>query len=44
MNAVVFYEQMVSKDEEVLARLFTIENWCLIDGNWMITREIEEAI
>jgi predicted DNA binding protein len=31
-NAVVFYEQLVTKNDEVLARLFTIENWQLIDG------------
>jgi hypothetical protein len=43
-NAVVFYEQLVVKKEEVLARLFTIENWQLIEANWMIVRETEEAI
>ena len=43
-NAVVFYEQLIIKNEDVLARLFTIENWQLIKGKWMIVREIEEAI
>jgi len=43
-NAVVFYEQLVVKNDEVLARLFTIENWKLIDGSWMIVRETEESI
>lgn len=43
-NAVVFYEQLVVKNEEVLARLFTIENWQLIGGDWMIVRETEEYI
>ncbi|MFB5089381.1 hypothetical protein PGC35_20965 [Psychrobacillus sp. PGGUH221] len=44
LNAVVFYEQLIVKDEEVLARLFTIENWRLINEKWMIVRETEEPI
>ncbi|MCJ8008948.1 hypothetical protein ACFFF5_21275 [Lederbergia wuyishanensis] len=43
-NAVVFYEQLIVKNESVLARLFTIENWKLINDKWMIVREIEEPI
>lgn len=43
-SAAVFYEQLIVKDEEILARLFTIENWQLINGKWMIIREIEEPI
>ncbi|WP_409271683.1 hypothetical protein V1499_19100 [Neobacillus sp. SCS-31] len=43
-NAAVFYEQLIVKNEEVLARLFTIENWQLINGKWMIIRETEEQI
>lgn len=43
-NAVVFYEQIVVKDENVVARLFTIENWKLINEKWMVIREIEESI
>jgi hypothetical protein len=43
-NAVVFYEQLIVRNEEVLARLFTIENWQLTNGKWMIVRETEEAI
>lgn len=43
-NAVVFYEQLIVKDEEVLARLFTIENWRLINEKWMIIRETDEQI
>jgi hypothetical protein len=43
-NAVVFYEQLIVKDENVLARLFTIENWRLLIGKWMVMREIEEVI
>ena len=43
-NAVVFYEQLIVKNEEVLARLFTTENWQLIQQKWMIVRETEEAV
>jgi hypothetical protein len=43
-NAVVFYEQLIVKNEEVLARLFTIENWSIINERWMIVRETEEHI
>ncbi len=43
-NAVVFYEQLIEKNENVLARLFTIENWQLIEGVWMLIRETEEPI
>jgi hypothetical protein len=43
-NAVVFYEQLIVKDEAVVARLFTIENWRFMNGKWMVIREIEEPI
>lgn len=43
-NAVVFYEQLIVKKEEVLARLFTIEYWQLSNDKWMIIRETEERI
>jgi hypothetical protein len=43
-NAVVFYEQLIVKGDEVFARLYTIENWTLMNGKWMIIREIEEPI
>ncbi len=43
-NAVVFFEQLIVKNEDVLARLFTIENWELINEKWMIVRETEEPI
>jgi hypothetical protein len=43
-NAVVFYEQLIVKNEVVLARLFTIENWQVTNEKWMIVRETEEAI
>jgi hypothetical protein len=41
-NAVVFYEQLVVKSGEVLARQFTIENWEIINKKWMTVRETEE--
>ncbi|MGP4108641.1 hypothetical protein [Virgibacillus sp. L01] len=43
-NAVVFYEQLIEKEERVLARLFTIENWQLTNGEWLLKRETEEPI
>jgi hypothetical protein len=43
-NAVVFYEQLIEKNDKVIARLFTIENWQLINGKWMLVRETEEPI
>lgn len=42
--AVVFYELLIEKDDKILARLFTIENWQLIDGQWLLVREIEEQV
>lgn len=42
--AVVFYELLIEKDTKILARLFTIENWQLIDGQWLLVREIEEQV
>ncbi|AZS15526.1 hypothetical protein [Paenibacillus lutimineralis] len=43
-NAVVFYELIIEKDEKIIARLFTIENWQLINRKWMLARETEERI
>lgn len=43
-NAVVFYEQLIVKNEEIFARLFTIENWEFINQKWVIVRETEESI
>ncbi len=43
-NAAVFYELLIEKDEKILARLFTIETWQLINGKWMLARETEEPI
>lgn len=43
-NVVVFYEQLIVKDENILARLFTIENWKFINKKWVVVRETEESI
>ena len=43
-NAVVFYEQLIEKDGKILSRLFTIENWQIINGEWSLIRETEEPI
>ncbi|SES64617.1 hypothetical protein SAMN05216389_101231 [Oceanobacillus limi] len=43
-SAVVFYEQVIEKNEHVLARLFTIESWELQAGKWVIVKEVEEPI
>lgn len=41
-EAVVFFEQIVGKEDQVYARLFTIETWRLMDGQWRCVREIVE--
>ncbi|GAA0492251.1 hypothetical protein GCM10008986_18150 [Salinibacillus aidingensis] len=43
-HAVVFYEQTLEKEGTILARLFTIENWQLISGEWLLVRETEEPV
>ncbi|MCG7344175.1 hypothetical protein MHZ92_08525 [Sporosarcina sp. ACRSL] len=43
-NAVVFYELLIEKENKIVARLFSIENWMFLDNKWMIVRETEEAI
>lgn len=43
-NAVVFYELLIEKEEKVLARFFTIENWQLMNDEWLLVREVEELI
>ncbi|MFB4168169.1 hypothetical protein [Virgibacillus sp. JSM 102003] len=43
-HAVVFYEQLIEREEKVLARLFTIENWQFTNGEWLLNRETEEPI
>lgn len=41
-EAVVFFEQIIEMNGNEVARLFTIENWRLVDGKWYIIREIVE--
>ncbi|KAA0547057.1 nuclear transport factor 2 family protein [Bacillus sp. BGMRC 2118] len=43
-TAVVFYEQVIEKNGYVVATLFTIEYWKLVDHKWKIIRETEEPI
>lgn len=43
-RAIVFYEQIIEKDQKIAAKLFTIENWEIQDGQWVLIREIEEPI
>lgn len=43
-NAVVFYELLIQKNEKTVARLFSMEIWQLIDGKWLIAREIEQPV
>lgn len=43
-NAVVFFEMVVEKNGEVLARLFTTEYWQRLQGIWLLARETEEQI
>jgi len=43
-HAAVFYEQILERNGNELARLFTIENWKRHDGKWRITREVQEHV
>ncbi|HET7578411.1 MAG TPA: DUF4440 domain-containing protein [Bacillales bacterium] len=43
-HAVVFYEQIIEKNNEEWARLFTIEDWRNRDGHWEMAREVQEPI
>lgn len=43
-QAIVFYEQVLTENDREKARLFTIENWETFDGEWLLTREVEEKI
>ncbi|ASN06773.1 hypothetical protein [Virgibacillus necropolis] len=42
--AIVFYEQVLTENDQEKARLFSIENWKTINGEWLLTREVEERI
>lgn len=41
-EAIVFYEQLLEKEGNVLVRLFTFEIWKYIEGKWKIIREVVE--
>lgn len=43
-HAAVFSELTVEKDDKVVAKFFTIENWQLVDDKWLLARETEEPI
>lgn len=43
-EAVVFFEQVVERESEVLARLFTIETYRRVSGRWRCLREIVEHV
>ncbi|HET7627996.1 MAG TPA: hypothetical protein VFK44_06355 [Bacillales bacterium] len=43
-EAVVFYEQIIEKDGEEKARLFTIESWKASGSDWILLREIVQPV
>ncbi|WP_245640076.1 hypothetical protein [Paenibacillus dakarensis] len=43
-NAAVFYDLSIEFNGNVVARLFTIENWQLINTKWLIASEIQQRI
>lgn len=43
-EAVIFFEQVIERDLQVLARLFTIETYRLTEGNWRCIREVVEHV
>lgn len=43
-TVVVFYEQVVQRNEGKLARLFVIEDWAHYQNGWRIVREVTESI
>ncbi|UFT98358.1 hypothetical protein KO561_14265 [Radiobacillus kanasensis] len=43
-HAIVFYEQAIEKDGQILSRLFTMENWQVVDNSWKLVREIEQPL
>jgi hypothetical protein len=42
-SVVVSNELVIERDSVVLARMFTIEDWCLFTHGWQIYREIVEV-
>lgn len=43
-EAVIFFEQVVCRGDDVLARLFTMETYRLMDGHWRCVREVVEHL
>jgi len=43
-SAAVFYDLSIEFNGSTVARLFTIENWELIDEKWLIVSEIQQRI
>ncbi|HLO01730.1 MAG TPA: hypothetical protein VK191_01245 [Symbiobacteriaceae bacterium] len=43
-EAVVFFERIFAKGDRDVARLFTVENWRLVDGAWKLMRETVEQV
>lgn len=43
-NAAVFYDLIIEFHGKTVARLFTIENWALINAKWLIVSEIQQRI
>lgn len=43
-NAIVFYEQIIEKEGQEIARLFTIESWKLLEEKWVLFREVVEPV
>ncbi|PKR77705.1 hypothetical protein CEY16_07170 [Halalkalibacillus sediminis] len=43
-HAVVFFEQIIQMGNRVLARMLTVENWAIIENQWLMTREVEEHL
>lgn len=43
-EAVVFFERIFEKGGKDVARLFTVENWSLMDGAWKLMRETVEQV
>lgn len=43
-EAVVFLERVLEKGGQPLARVFHVETWRLVDGEWMMIRETMEQV
>ncbi len=43
-EAVVFFERLFERDGKVNSRLFTMEFWNLVEGEWKLMRETVEQV